>query len=405
MRVWMMRFVLFQCARARFACQTWMNKRAIARAYRTPFQLHLSPRLIRGALAAIGVVFLLAMLIAVAPGIISTARRAVAAMHADERRVHPRKKTAVDRQKAATASSEKIPAPLRAQDIFADGDMALIAVKSDRTLSAFRFEKNSWRQVAQYRVAIGRNGGRKISAGDKRTPEGLYFIVGRRDRSEMAPGYGPFAYILDYPNDEDRASGRTGEGIWIHGSAGDSGPAPTRGCIELHNGNLYQLCALLKIGIGIPVAIVDTGRAVSPDSMFLNAYVKERRERIMRHHSGLEAHFTRVLSEWQRAWQSRDIASYASFYDTTAFYGQGMGWPAWRDTKIRTFANYDTIAVHIDSLVVTDYTDSLAIVKFLQRYASNVTRSEGAKKIVLVNKTGAWKIFRESTISRQEYLL
>ena len=106
-------------------------------------------------------------------------------------------------------------------------------------------------------MAIGENEGVKIREGDKKTPEGIYFIIGRKERSELNKMYGPLAFVLNYPNEEDRKRGRTGNGIWIHGTNPDSIPLQTRGCLELENVNILELGMHLKTGIGTPIVIIN----------------------------------------------------------------------------------------------------------------------------------------------------
>jgi murein L,D-transpeptidase YafK len=68
-------------------------------------------------------------------------------------------------------------------------------------------------------MATGSQQGQKVTAGDKRTPEGLYLIIERKERYQLSSIYGPLAYVLDYPNEEetesqvepDRVSGFTGQ--------------------------------------------------------------------------------------------------------------------------------------------------------------------------------------------------
>ena len=61
----------------------------------------------------------------------------------------------------------------------------------------------------------GKYDGDKVSAGDRRTPIGIYNLT--QKLSTVDPFYGPMAFVTSYPNLYDRIRGKSGDGIWIHG--------------------------------------------------------------------------------------------------------------------------------------------------------------------------------------------
>ena len=106
-----------------------------------------------------------------------------------------------------------------------------------RTSSASEFHDERY-------MSVGQNGVGKNSAGDRRTPLGIYFISEQLDTSGLHEKYGPLAFPLDYPNVWDHLSERSGDGIWIHGVAPQAGlrpPQDTDGCIVLQNDELLRL--------------------------------------------------------------------------------------------------------------------------------------------------------------------
>ncbi len=120
--------------------------------------------------------------------------------------------------------------------------------------------------IASFHVELGSSGlERKLRAGDKATPEGRYKVSAVKDR-----GQSKFyrAFLLDYPNAEDRARfnsakrngqvpTRAGIGnlIEIHGSGGQ-GKDWTDGCIALRDHEMDRLFRF--VGHGTPVTIVGT---------------------------------------------------------------------------------------------------------------------------------------------------
>jgi hypothetical protein len=281
---------------------------------------------------------------------------------------------------------------------------SLVANKATKSLYVLQ-KQDQWRVVKEYNIAIGVQDGRKETAGDKRTPEGSYFIIGRKERSELNIIYGPLAYVLDYPNEQDRREGRTGQGIWIHGTDPDSLPVDTKGCLEMNNSDLKELSGLLKWGIGTPVTIVYNETLTDPVTVPNFRSISEKRSAILLEHERKLSQFSEFVQKWKTAWENKQIDEYEMCYDTLQFRGQGQEWPQWKERKLRTFSLYDTIAITIDKLVVTDEDDYSAIVKFLQRYTTNLNNIENGKKLNLEKVNDIWKITGESTCPKEELLL
>jgi ketosteroid isomerase-like protein len=103
--------------------------------------------------------------------------------------------------------------------------------------------------IGQTYMSIGQNGDGKQKSGDRRTPLGIYFVTEQLDTSRMHEKYGASAFVLDYPNVLDKQSGKTGDGIWVHGvdaRGGKRPPLDTDGCIALPNEDLAEMAALFR---------------------------------------------------------------------------------------------------------------------------------------------------------------
>ncbi len=110
-------------------------------------------------------------------------------------------------------------------------------------------------------VSIGAGGVGKQRKGDHRTPVGVYRIRAWRDGADLPPIYGDGALVLDYPNLWDRFVGRTGSGIWLHGTPPNlyaRPPASSKGCVVLSNQALDALRKHVRQPAGIPVVLVDS---------------------------------------------------------------------------------------------------------------------------------------------------
>ncbi|MFQ5433133.1 MAG: L,D-transpeptidase family protein, partial [Nitrospinota bacterium] len=100
----------------------------------------------------------------------------------------------------------------------------------------------------------------KEKEGDLKTPVGYYRIVEVKDGDTLPSIYGPRAFVLNYPNSFDTALGRTGGGIWLHGSGKGKRTPDTRGCVELDDDKI--------IALGDWVGI-DTAVAIFPENFSL----------------------------------------------------------------------------------------------------------------------------------------
>jgi murein L,D-transpeptidase YafK len=114
--------------------------------------------------------------------------------------------------------------------------------------------------VSDYYVSQGKLGVNKLKAGDQKTPVGVYYITGRLSAARLPDFYGSGALPLNYPNEWDRLNGRSGSGIWLHGTPPDSysrPPLSSDGCVVLTNPDLYRLTNSVEIG-KTPVVIAES---------------------------------------------------------------------------------------------------------------------------------------------------
>ncbi len=112
--------------------------------------------------------------------------------------------------------------------------------------------------VNDFYASVGLMGGGKAREGDMRTPLGAYRITSELPRSRIRSYHGSFAWVLDYPNRDDRMAGRTGSHIWIHGVPPGTiarPPFSTEGCIALSNEDLEALRRLVRINRTVVVIV------------------------------------------------------------------------------------------------------------------------------------------------------
>lgn len=145
---------------------------------------------------------------------------------------------------------EKLPA-----DIQID---RLVVFKSKRQLLAY----SNRQLVKTYKISLGRNPiGAKEIEGDKKTPEGLYFINDKNPYSGYHKNLG-----ISYPNQDDIANAkrlgkRTGGDVKIHGLRNKTGFIGkfhrwtdwTYGCLAVTDEEIDELFRAVKIGTQIEI--------------------------------------------------------------------------------------------------------------------------------------------------------
>lgn len=129
--------------------------------------------------------------------------------------------------------------------------------KSRKELLVLEETRENFHVVDRFPVSLGPKPGDKYEEGDMATPEGLYQILSIKEGEGLPGRYGPRAYVLNYPNKVDRAVGKSGYGIWIHGSGLGLATDDTEGCVEVNDENVVKLGTY--INSGTPVYIFPEG--------------------------------------------------------------------------------------------------------------------------------------------------
>ena len=146
-------------------------------------------------------------------------------------------------------SNGRIPAVLTRLD--KNYSNAIVVDLDQSRLFVFENLSNHPVQVADYYVSMGRGGADKNKEGDLRTPLGVYFVESYIPPYKLADKYGAGAYPLNYPNAWDQFKGRTGSGIWLHGTRSGTynrAPLASEGCVVLPNDDLLKVGSHISLG-------------------------------------------------------------------------------------------------------------------------------------------------------------
>lgn len=122
----------------------------------------------------------------------------------------------------------------------------------------YQAAENGYQEVANFYVTLGQKGTGKQFRGDMKTPIGIYRIEKNLADERLPELYGVGALTLDYPNSWDQRKGRTGSGIWLHGtprSTYSRAPLASRGCVVLNNSAMEVLLHQYRLPAATPVII------------------------------------------------------------------------------------------------------------------------------------------------------
>ena len=133
----------------------------------------------------------------------------------------------------------------------------IVIVKSAQILTLM----NNGQVIKTYKVALGNPKGPKIQAGDKKTPEGTYFVDAKNPHSLFHR-----ALHLSYPNAADRERARKlgvhpGGDIGIHGlpaqyawmGAAHRSIDWTTGCIAVTNPEIEEIWDYVSVGTPVEI--------------------------------------------------------------------------------------------------------------------------------------------------------
>lgn len=240
-------------------------------------------------------------------------------------------------------------------------------------------------EVNDYYITTGKLIGDKTETGDLRTPEGVYFVTSWIGPNKLPDKYGIGAFPVNYPNELDIHNGKTGYGIWLHGTDKGSYSRPPRdseGCIVLTNIDLETLKSEIKPGL-TPVVIVDQVEWID------YATWQEERQTILQ-----------AVENWRVDWESMNVNKYLSHYGKD-FWSATHNLQSWSARKRYLAKNktYQTVSFSDLSVLVypkkAEDNREIAVVRLQQNYTSNNFNSDMYKRLYLTKKDNDWKILYE----------
>lgn len=259
-----------------------------------------------------------------------------------------------------------------------------IAIDASRSrLYLFENTDKGLQLVADYYASVGKLGIEKLVEGDQRTPLGVYFITSRLDPATLKDFYGAGALPINYPNPLDQSRGKTGSGIWLHGTPPDQfarAPLATDGCVVLANPDLERILRQVEPR-STPVVIARQLQWVATHSV-----QAERKA------------FEAVLNAWRTAKSQGDMARLTSFYasDFQSYRQKPLAeWTSVLQAETRALKGREIQLKDKSYLRWTDAADTM-VVTFGE--VADGARTGPVKRQYWKRKGQQWQIFFEGVI-------
>jgi len=268
---------------------------------------------------------------------------------------------------------------------------AVVVDLNSSRLYLFENEQGVPRQIDNYYVSMGKSGPYKQFEGDNRTPLGVYFIENFLSPDNLPDKYGQGAFPINYPNVWDNRLGRTGYGIWLHGTPLNTYSRPPRdseGCVVLSNSDLLTVGNYLQLR-RTPFVIADNVNWVGREDW------QQQKQ-----------YFTQLFSGWLQDWQSLNTDRYNQHYSKT-FSAGNKNYQQWTSHKQRVNQSKKFIQVKTDDLSILKHPkDDVLVVTFRQYYKSNNYSSTSYKRQYWKQEDdGQWRIIFEGRVREPDQVL
>jgi len=243
------------------------------------------------------------------------------------------------------------------------------AIAIDATRSRLYLYENTvegLKLLADYYISVGKSGIEKSLEGDLRTPLGVYFVTGNLSPKSLKSFYGSGALPINYPNQLDIKRGKTGGGIWLHGTPPTQfSRAPMSTNVEIRT---------------TPVVIAQNLKWVAPQTTISDS-----------------KSFEEALNGWQAAKSSGNMPRLMSWY-TSDFTSYGKTLAEWTldlQSELKQQVGQSIQLKDVSYLRWTDTTDTMVVTFGELIQGSKTGRT---KRQYWTRQSNQWKIFFEGII-------
>ncbi len=259
-----------------------------------------------------------------------------------------------------------------------------IAVDASRSrLYLFENTNHGLKLVADYYISVGKSGIEKSTEGDLRTPLGVYFITSSLSRKSLKDFYGSGALPINYPNVLDSKRGKTGSGIWLHGTPPNQfsrAPQASDGCVVLANPDLERIIRTVEVRT-TPVVISPKLSWVPPNS----AQAESKP-------------FEDTLTAWRKAKSSGNVEHILSFYAPDFNSNNGKTLSEWVPGLRNELSRIRSRPIELKDLSYLRWTDASDTMVVTFGEVADGAHNGATKRQYWTRQGQQWKIFYEGII-------
>ncbi len=246
---------------------------------------------------------------------------------------------------------------------------AILVEKQTQMLYVYSLKNKALQLVFSAPCSTGEVVGAKKKAGDKKTPEGVYFLFDEYEDRYLTPVYGEKAFPSDYPNFYDRRLKKDGSAIWIHGTDKVLKPMDSNGCIALENENILSLSEYIRLD-STPLIIVEKIVKTEPSVQ------ADREKKVLK-----------ILTDWSHSIEAGSYHEYLAFY-SDEYVPDISWWESWRE--LRDKSNQDKVSLTVKMTNAGIYAHKDVVVALF-----DLILSSGKEKILI----GKRKLFMLETVN------
>jgi murein L,D-transpeptidase YafK len=236
--------------------------------------------------------------------------------------------------------------------------------------------------LGDFYISVGKAGTAKTAEGDQRTPLGVYYITSNLDKKSLKEFYGAGALPISYPNILDAKRGKTGGGIWLHGTPPNQfsrPPLATDGCVVMANPDLDQIIRTVEVR-STPVVIASQLQWVEPRN--IRAEGKP---------------FEDALHAWRNAKTAGNVDQILSFY-TPDFNSNGKTLAEWTPVLKTELSKVQGRTIELKDVSYLRWTDSADTMVVTFGEVAEGTKTGLTKRQYWMRQGNQWKIFFEGTM-------
>lgn len=266
-----------------------------------------------------------------------------------------------------------------------DQRYALVVDTKRSRLYVYQNTRGQIKLMTDYYITQGKLGSNKLKEGDQKTPVGVYYITGRLGRNRLPDFYGAGALPINYPNEWDRVNGRSGSGIWLHGTPSTSysrPPLASDGCVVLTNPDLIKLFRTVDPG-KTPVVISEQVEFVSKKALTIERDAADG-----------------LLDEWRRDLESLSTTRFMNNYSAQFKSALGEDLATWSAKHVQTMAGITAMSIKLQDVTIFSYPGQkgLIVSTFTQASSLGKRHTSQRKRQYWAKEGRSWKIVYEGIL-------